>query len=111
MIEDILKTRRAEEWLQDLHKAGIPAGPVNTLDRALVDPHVLSRDMVVEIDTPEGGRTKTIGNPLKMEGTPLNLFRRSPRLGEHTREILSTILGYSPERIEELTQKGVIKTA
>jgi crotonobetainyl-CoA:carnitine CoA-transferase CaiB-like acyl-CoA transferase len=111
MIENILKTRRGEEWLQDLHKVGIPAGPVNTLDRALVDPHVLSREMVVEIDAPEGGKVKTIGNPLKMEGTPLNLFSRAPRLGEHTWEVLSNILGYSPEKIEALNRRGVIKTA
>ena len=111
MIEDILRTRRGEEWLQDLNRVGIPAGPVNTLDRALSDPHVLSREMVVEIDAPPGGKTKTIGNPLKMEGTPLHLYSRAPRLGEHTRKILSTILGYSPERVEALHQKGVIKTA
>ena len=67
--------------------------------------------MLVEIDAPEGGRTKTIGNPLKMEGTPLNHYSHAPRLGEHTYAILSTLLGYTPERIEDLKQKGVIKTA
>jgi len=111
MIENILKNRRGEEWLEDLYKVGVPAGPINTLDRALTDPHVLSREMIVEIDGPEGKKVKTIGNPLKMGDTPLNVFSRAPQLGEHTGEVLSTVLSYSPEKVEALNQKGVIKIA
>ena len=89
----------------------MPAGPINTLDRVLSDPQVLAREMVVETDGPAKERIKIIGNPLKMEKTPVTAFSRPPLLGEHTREVLTNILGYSSERIESLVQEGIIKTA
>jgi len=111
MIENILQTRNGDEWLKDLYQAGVPAAPINTLDRILADPHVFSREMIVEVDGPTQEKIKTIGNPLKMEGTPVASFSRPPLLGEHTREVLSNILGYPDEKIKYLGQKGVIKIA
>ena len=111
MMESHLMTRPGDEWLEAIHKAGVPAGPINTLDRVLSDPQVLAREMVVEIDGPAKDKIKTIGNPLKMEKTPVNTFTRPPRLGEHTRELLTNILGYSPEKIDGLKQKEAIKLA
>jgi len=110
MMENHLQTKSGDEWLEAIHKAGVPAGPINTIDRVLSDPQVLARQMVVEIEGPEKDtKIKAIGNPIKMEKTPAKTFTRPPRLGEHTREVLSTILGYSAEKIEGLNQKGAIK--
>lgn len=111
MMESHLQTKSGDEWLEAIHKAGVPAGPINTLDRVLSDPQVLAREMVVEIDGPANDKIKTIGNPLKMEKTPANTFTRPPQLGEHTREVLTNILGYSKEKIDTLVQQGAIKTA
>jgi len=109
MIERILKKRSGDEWLEDFARAGVPSGPINTIDRVLTDPHVFSREMIVEVDGPANEKIKTIGNPLKMEGTPLSSFSRPPRLGEHSRGILVTILGYPPEKVEYLSQRGIIR--
>jgi len=110
MMENHLQAKSGDEWLEAIHKAGVPAGPINTIDRVLSDPQVLARQMVVEIEGPEKDtKIKAIGNPIKMEKTPAKTFTRPPRLGEHTREVLSTILGYSAEKIEGLNQKGAIK--
>ena len=111
MMESHLQTKSGDEWLEAIHKAGVPAGPINTLDRVLSDPQVLAREMVVEIEGPAKDKIKTIGNPLKMEKTMVKTFTRPPRLGEHTREVLMNIPGYSPEKIEELDQKGAIKVS
>jgi len=111
MMEAHLMTRPGDEWLEAIHQAGVPAGPINTLDRVLSDPQVLTRKMVVEIDGPGKEKIKTIGNPLKMEKTPIDTFTRPPMLGEHTREVLMNLLGYSAEKIEGLKEKGVIKLA
>ena len=111
MMESHLQTKSGDEWLEAIHKAGVPAGPINTLDRVLSDPQVLAREMVVEIDGPANDKIKTIGNPLKLEKTPANTFTRPPQLGEHTREVLTNILGYSKEKIDTLVQQGAIKTA
>jgi crotonobetainyl-CoA:carnitine CoA-transferase CaiB-like acyl-CoA transferase len=109
MMESHLQTKGGDEWLEAIHKAGVPAGPINTLDRVLSDPQVLAREMVVEIDGPANDKIKTIGNPLKMEKTPANTFTRPPQLGEHTREVLQNILGYSLGKIESLKEAGAIK--
>ena len=108
MMEAHLMTRNADEWLEAIHKAGVPAGPINTLDRVLSDPQVLAREMVVETDGPGKDPVKTIGNPLKVEKTPANTFTRPPLLGEHTREVLLSILGYSAEKIDILKKNGSI---
>ena len=109
MVENILREKTGDEWIQELRREGVPAGPVNTLDRTLQDPHVLAREMIVEMDGPGKEKVKTIGNPLKMEGTPIRNFSRPPKLGEHSRQILSEVLGYGEEKIESLCRRGVIK--
>jgi len=108
MMENLLMTRTGDEWLEAIHKAGVPAGPINTLDRVLSDPQVLSREMIQETDGPKNEKIKIIGNPLKFEKTPVNTFTRPPRMGEHTREILTQLLGYSKEKIDDLGQKEAI---
>jgi crotonobetainyl-CoA:carnitine CoA-transferase CaiB-like acyl-CoA transferase len=55
--------------------------------------------MIVETEGPGKEKIKTIGNPLKMEGTPVKSFSRPPRLGEHTGEILADVLGYSLDKM------------
>jgi crotonobetainyl-CoA:carnitine CoA-transferase CaiB-like acyl-CoA transferase len=109
IMESHLQTKGGDEWLEAIHKAGVPAGPINTLDRVLSDPQVLAREMVVKIDGPDKDQIKAIGNPLKMEKTPVRTFTRPPHLGEHTREILTDLCGYARERIDTLKQKGAIK--
>jgi len=111
MMEAHLLTRPGDEWLEAIHQAGVPAGPINTLDRVLSDPQVLSRDMIQETDGPGKEKIKILGNPLKFDKTPVDTFTRPPRLGENTREILSKVLGYSAEKIEGLKQKGAVKLA
>jgi CoA:oxalate CoA-transferase len=111
MMEAHLMTRPGDEWLSAIHQAGVPAGPINTLDRVLSDPQVLSRDMIQETDGPGKEKIKILGNPLKFEKTPLNTFTRPPWLGENTVEILSGLLGYSAEKIDGLKQKGAVKLA
>ena len=109
MIEEVLKTRRGEEWVEDLVREDVPAGPIHTLDRVFSDPHVLLRQMIIEVDGPEGKKVKTIANPLKSDQMPLNVYTGAPRVGEHTAEVLSSLLGYSQEMVENLRKKGVIK--
>jgi CoA:oxalate CoA-transferase len=109
-MEAHLMTRRGDEWLEAIHQAGVPAGPINTLDRVLSDPQVLSRDMIQETDGPGKEKIKILGNPLKFDKTPVDTFTRPPRLGENTREILSNILRYSAEKIEGLEKKEAIKS-
>jgi len=109
ILEDIFRTRPGEEWLQLLTEAGIPSGPINTLDRVFADPQVAARNMVVEIDHPKVGGFRSIGNPVKTPRMPEGPFEPPPMHGQHTQKVLRELLGYSSERVRELIEKGVIK--
>jgi formyl-CoA transferase/CoA:oxalate CoA-transferase len=108
----LITTRFAEDttdaWLARLHAEGVPAAPINTIDRVLDDPQVKHREMVVQMEHPRHGTLPTLGTPIKTDGT-LGLDVTPPaRLGQHTGEILRDLLGYPPERIAELRGAGAI---
>ena len=87
LLEDILKTKNADDWVEALVAAGVPAGPINYPRDSLNDPHFISRDMVVELEHPTAGRIKSIGCPIKMSASGPTYRRYPPRLGEHNQEI------------------------
>ena len=87
LIEDVLKGRNADEWVESFVAAGIPAGPINYPQDSLTDPHFISRGMVVELEHPSAGLIKSIGCPIKMSNGGPTYRRYPPRLGEHNGEI------------------------
>lgn len=107
ILEKTFLMRTGEEWLALMDKR-IPIGPINTVDKALSDPQVLSRNMVPEIDYGEGKKLKIIGNPIKMSEIDEEVFKAPPRLGEDTESILTGLLDYSPEDVEVLRKRKVI---
>jgi crotonobetainyl-CoA:carnitine CoA-transferase CaiB-like acyl-CoA transferase len=95
-------------WLDELEKAGVPSGPVNDFAQVFADPHVRSRGMEIKVDHPFDHALSLIRNPLTFSGTPVKEYRYPPLLGEHTKEILSSKLGYDEEKIAGLKKQGVI---
>ncbi|MCZ6876127.1 MAG: CoA transferase [bacterium] len=108
LLQDIFLTRTAEEWLQRLEAAGVPCGPINTVDRAVADPQVQARNMVIEVDNPHYGTVKMPGNPIKFHNVNDSTFLAPPTLSEHTDHVLIDWLGMSPQRIATLRQQGVV---
>ncbi|MGB9700105.1 MAG: CaiB/BaiF CoA transferase family protein [Thermodesulfobacteriota bacterium] len=107
ILEEAFLKKTTAEWWDLFNKLEVPAGPIYTLDKALEDPQVLARNMVVEIDSPHVGRLKDVGCPIKASGVTPN-YNPPPALGEHTEQVLRNLLGYSPEKILELKNKGII---
>jgi crotonobetainyl-CoA:carnitine CoA-transferase CaiB-like acyl-CoA transferase len=111
-IEAALAERIASEtqeyWLERMRAARIPCAPVNDLAQALSDPQVLAREMVVDVPLPNGETARMPGNPIKLSGVPGGPFRAPPRLGEHTDDVLRTLLGKSNHELDELRQTGAI---
>jgi crotonobetainyl-CoA:carnitine CoA-transferase CaiB-like acyl-CoA transferase len=108
LIETALASRASADWAVELSRAGIPAGAINTVDRALAYPQVLARDMVLTTEHPTAGPLRMAGSPVKLSGHTATVRRPPPLLGEHTDEVLSE-LGYSAAAIASLHQRGVVR--
>jgi len=108
LLKPIFLEKTANEWLSALEIAGIPCGPIHTLDKVFAVPQVEAREMLIHMEHTEVGDLKLVGSPLKFSNTPVEYKLSPPRLGEHTEDILTELLGYSSEKIIALKKSGVI---
>lgn len=93
LLQPIFLRRTAEEWLSALEAAGIPCGPINTLDKVFATPQVEARELVVHMQHEQIGDLRLVGSPLKFSDTPVEYRLPPPRLGEHTEEIKKEAFG------------------
>jgi len=108
LLEGIFAGRSVAQWMARLREFDIPAAPVNNLDGAFAAPPVAERDMIVEYDHPEVGRVRLPGNPIKMSGMDGTISRPAPLLGEHTDQVLASLLGLAPQEIARLRELGAV---
>ena len=104
-LEKTFAQKNSDEWVDLLLAAGIPAGPINTYPQAFNSDHGVHRNMRMEIDHPIEGKVPNIGFAVKMNGTPQQVRRHPPLLGEHNDEILAE-LGIGAEALENLKAGG-----
>ena len=105
-LAEVFATDTTDAWLQKLEAQRIPCAPINNLERALNDPQVLHRNMVVEITHPNGKKTKAPGNPIKLSRTHEDSFSPAPYVGQHTDEVLSELCGYTQADLDALKNDG-----
>lgn len=108
MLEEWVSKRTVEEVVKTLIETDIPVGPINSIVQTLKDPQLKARGMFVEIEDPRVGKMVLPGFPVKFSETPGKLRRPAPLLGQHNEEVLSNILEYSKEEIEQLRKERVI---
>jgi len=108
LLEAAFLKKTTDEWQALFDITEVPSGPINTLDKALSDPQVTFRNMVIEIDSPHTGKLKDVGNPIKMSGVDAPVYNPPPLLGEHSEKVLSELLGYSEAEIAALKEKKVV---
>jgi CoA:oxalate CoA-transferase len=108
ILAPITRQKTVETWVQEMEAIGVPCGPVNTVDKAVHDPQVKAREMVVEVQDPDAGTISMAGVPIKLSATPGKVQGRAPRLGEHTEEVLAQWLQLAPEDVARLRAEGVV---
>ena len=80
-----------DELLTLLEKAGVPASPINNIGEMFADPQTIARGMRLDLDDSHGNTLPSVRSPMVLSETPLVYERPSPRLGEHTAEILAEL--------------------
>ncbi len=110
LLNPIFLKHSTEDWLDRLEAAGVPAGPVLSVNEMHADPHTLARDMVVEVEHSRLGPVKALGLPVKFSDTPGKVVSGAPVYGQHTREVL-TEYGFDDGEIDDLIAKGAVEAA
>jgi len=106
LVEEWTVKRSKHEAMKILGEAGVPCGACLDTGEVLTDPHLLARDMIVEVEHPVRGPFLTVGNPVKLSASPTTIAP-SPLLGQHRVEILAE-LGYTADQITALANEGAI---
>jgi formyl-CoA transferase len=95
------------EVMEKLNAIDVPCGPVLDTADLVEDAHLKARQMIVEVPHPQRGTFTTVGCPLKLSDSPVDIAP-SPLLGEHTEDILREVMGYDKDEVEKLRQEGVV---
>jgi crotonobetainyl-CoA:carnitine CoA-transferase CaiB-like acyl-CoA transferase len=103
----ILRRRSSADWIELLNRAGVPCGPINTIDQVFADPQVRHLGLAQSVHSHERGDIELVGQPIIMGRTPARIRTPPPLMGEHTDDLLRE-LGYNDERIAELREAEVI---
>jgi len=106
-IEKWTMTKTKMEIMGILNPLDVPCGPILSMKEIAEEPSLRATGTVVEVDHPKRGKYLTVGNPIKLSDSPADV-RRSPLLGEHTEEVLRTLVGFNDDEIAAARQQGAI---
>jgi formyl-CoA transferase len=107
MIEEWTMTKTKFEVMGILNPLNVPCGPILSMKELAEEPSLRDTGTVVEVDHPTRGAYLTVGNPIKLSDSPTEVVR-SPLLGEHTDEILKSVVGWSDEQIAAARESGAV---
>lgn len=106
-IEEWTMTKTKFEVMEICNPLNIPVGPILSLKELAEEPSLRETGTIVEVDHPERGKYLSVGCPIKLSDSPVDV-ERSPLLGEHTREVLDAVLGYSSSEIDDIVASGAV---
>ena len=107
-LNQIFSQRDANDWLADLTKAGLPCGRINSIPEVFDHPQAQARELTLEADHASAGTVRLPGFPYKFSQTPAEIQKPPPLLGEHTEEVLTSLLNYLSGEVASLRDKGAI---
>ena len=107
LVQEMLRTRNTQDWLDLFEREDVPSAPALKRSEVIDHPQVLASEIIMEHDHPIAGRLRQTRTAARFEGTPPDIRRGAPRLGEHNLEILAE-LGYSMDEIDALRNDNAI---
>jgi crotonobetainyl-CoA:carnitine CoA-transferase CaiB-like acyl-CoA transferase len=107
-LNEIFQEKDATEWLEIIQRGGLPCGPINTVPEVFQHPQSQERGFVQQVEHTTAGQIPLTGFPYKLSRTPAEVHHPPPTLGEHNREILMDLLGYTADQVDKFENQGVI---
>lgn len=107
-LQEVFLTKTYEEWEAILIERGIPVGAINDISQVVEHPQVKARGSLVDVMHPRLGKVRVAGPAARLSATPARVRTASPLLGQHTREVLSEVLGMTTQEIDELQASGAL---
>jgi len=108
ILSEIMVKRSMREWLGALEGAGVPCGPINSLEQVFAEPQAMARGLRMELPHPSAGKVALTRSPMRFSETPVQHEMPPPTLGQHTEEVLKGLLKKSPSEIEKLRSEGIV---
>jgi formyl-CoA transferase len=108
ILSEIMAKRSMREWLDALEGAGVPCGPINSLEQVFAEPQAMARGLKMELPHPTAGKVALTRSPMRFSETPVQHDVPPPTLGQHTEEVLKGLLKKSPSEIEKLRSEGIV---
>ena len=108
LLAAIIKKRGRDDWVASLESAGVPCGPINTIDQVFEDPQVKHRGMKFEMPHPAAGSVPLVASPMRLSGTPVTYRNAPPMLGQDTDTVLSRVLNMDEAGIAALRARGIL---
>jgi crotonobetainyl-CoA:carnitine CoA-transferase CaiB-like acyl-CoA transferase len=106
-LNEALKGRTTAQWVEVLNAAGVPCGPIYSVDQVFADPQVRHLEAAAEVSHPRLGRFRVLNQAVKLSRTPGRVASATPELGQHTDEILKE-LDYAESEIRQLRERGAV---
>lgn len=108
LLQERIKQRTVKDLAQDLVKRGVVASPIYRANEVVEDPQVMHRKLHFDVPHPTVGKVPMVASPMRLSETPVDRYVAPPTIGQHTEEILTQVLDYTPDRIAQLRAAGAI---
>jgi formyl-CoA transferase len=106
-INKYTETKSSEAWVKEFNAAGVPCGPIYSIDQMFADAQVQHLGMAQHVPNDENRHIQLVGQPVTLSRTPSKMAARPPEFGEHTEEVLAEF-GFATEEIKDLRERKVV---